>query len=47
MIACLTLGDKPGKYPPVLFGDYALWFARNSYEQRANKPALSDAGRRP
>jgi hypothetical protein len=28
--------------PPIRFGDYALWFARKSYEHMANELALSD-----
>jgi isopenicillin N synthase-like dioxygenase len=35
--------DKPAKYPSIRFGDYALWFARKSYEHMAHEPALPDA----
>jgi isopenicillin N synthase-like dioxygenase len=40
--SCRTAGSPP-KYPPIRFGDYALWFARKSYEHMANEPALPDA----
>ncbi|MFZ3237189.1 MAG: 2OG-Fe(II) oxygenase family protein [Stellaceae bacterium] len=46
MIDCLPSccsADKPAKYPPIRFGDYALWFARKSYEHMAHEPALPDA----
>ena len=46
MIECLPScrsADKPAKYPPIRFGDYALWFARKSYEHMAHEPALPDA----
>jgi isopenicillin N synthase-like dioxygenase len=46
VIKCLPScrsADNPAKYPPVRFGDYALWFARKSYEHMANEPALPDA----
>ena len=33
----------PAKYPPIKFGDYAIWFARKSYEHMAQQPALDDA----
>ena len=33
----------PSKYPPIKFGDYAIWFARKSYEHMAQQPALDDA----
>ena len=33
----------PSKYPPITFGDYAIWFARKSYEHMAQQPALADA----
>ena len=33
----------PPKYPPIKFGDYAIWFARKNYEHMAQQPALSDA----
>ena len=34
---CHSAAD-PAKYPPIRFGDYALWFARKSYEHMANGP---------
>jgi isopenicillin N synthase-like dioxygenase len=46
IIECLPScrsADHPPKYPPIRFGDYALWFARKSYEHMANEPALPDA----
>lgn len=42
MIECLPSwrpGGEPAKYPPIRFGDYALWFARRSYEHMAHEPA--------
>ena len=45
LIECLPScrsADQPAKYPPIRFGDYALWFARKSYEHMANELALSD-----
>jgi len=50
IIKCLPScrsADNPAKYPPVRFGDYALWFARKSYEHMANEPAPAGRGRRP
>ena len=41
-IECLPSGrsaNKPAKYPPIRFGDYALWFARKSYDHMAHEPA--------
>ena len=35
--------ERPAKYPPIKFGDYAIWFARKSYEHMAQQPALADA----
>jgi isopenicillin N synthase-like dioxygenase len=35
--------ENPPKYPPMRFGDYALWFARKSYQHMADEPALPDA----
>jgi isopenicillin N synthase-like dioxygenase len=35
--------DSPAKYPPIRFGDYALWFASRSYQHMANEAALPDA----
>ena len=46
MIECLSScrpGGEPAKYPPISVGDYALWFARRSYEHMAHEPALPDA----
>jgi isopenicillin N synthase-like dioxygenase len=46
IIECLPScrsADNPPKYPPLRFGDYALWFARKSYQHMANAPALPDA----
>ncbi len=46
VIECLPScrsADNPAKYPPILFGDYALWFASKSYQHMANEPALPDA----
>ena len=43
VIECLPScrsADNPPKYPPIRFSDYALWFARKSYEHMANEPAL-------
>ena len=40
--SCRSAGS-PAKYPPIRFGDYALWFARKTYEHMANEPALPDA----
>jgi len=46
VIECLPncrSADNPPKYPPIRLGDYALWFARKSYEHMAEEPALPDA----
>jgi isopenicillin N synthase-like dioxygenase len=46
MIVCLPSccsADNPAKYPPIRFGDYALWFASKSYQHMANEAALPDA----
>jgi len=46
MIECLPTcrsADNPAKYPPIRFGDYALWFASKSYQHMANEAALPDA----
>jgi len=40
--SCRSAAEPP-KYPPVKFGDYAIWFARKNYEHMAQEPALSDA----
>jgi len=34
--------DHPVKYPPIRFGDYALWSTRKSYEHMVSEPALPD-----
>ena len=46
LIECLPscrAADNPAKYPPIRFGDYALWFASKSYQHMANEAALPDA----
>jgi hypothetical protein len=43
MIADLRSAENPAKYPPIHFGDYALWFAHKSYEHMADEPALPNA----
>jgi isopenicillin N synthase-like dioxygenase len=46
IIECLASchsADNAAKYPPIRFGDYALWFASKSYQHMANEPALPDA----
>ena len=46
IIECLPScrsANKPAKYPPIRFGDYALWFASKSYQHMANEAALPDA----
>jgi isopenicillin N synthase-like dioxygenase len=46
MIECLPTCrsvDNPAKYPPIRFGDYALWFASKSYQHMADEAALPDA----
>jgi isopenicillin N synthase-like dioxygenase len=46
VIECLPscgLANNSAKYPPIRFGDYALWFASKSYQHMANEPALPDA----
>jgi isopenicillin N synthase-like dioxygenase len=46
IIECLPScrsAENPAKYPPIRFGDYALWFASKSYQHMANEPALPDA----
>jgi len=45
LIDCLPTcrsAAKPATYPPIRFGDYALWFAAKSYRHMANEPALPD-----
>jgi isopenicillin N synthase-like dioxygenase len=46
IIECLPTcrsADNPAKYPPIRFGDYALWFASKSYQHMANEAVLPDA----
>jgi isopenicillin N synthase-like dioxygenase len=46
MIECLPSCQstaRPSKYPPVKFGDYALWFAAQRYGHMAKVQAPSDA----
>jgi isopenicillin N synthase-like dioxygenase len=40
---CQSL-ERPAKYPPIKFGDYALWFAAQRYEhmQKVQAPAESE-----
>jgi len=33
---------QPAKYPPIRFGDYAIWFAHKNYEHLAQEPAPTD-----
>jgi isopenicillin N synthase-like dioxygenase len=50
MIECLPScrsAGKPATYPPVRFGDYALWFARKTYDHMAQEPSLPDAAISP
>jgi isopenicillin N synthase-like dioxygenase len=47
VIECLPScqsADRPAKYPPIKFGDYALWFAAQRYEhmQKVQTPAEAD-----
>jgi hypothetical protein len=42
MPSCRSAANPP-KYPPIRFGDYAIWFARKSYEHMAGEPTLADA----
>ena len=42
MIDCLpTCG--PAKYPPIKFGDYAVWFAAQRYNHMAKVAVPSEA----
>jgi isopenicillin N synthase-like dioxygenase len=46
IIECLPTcrsAENPAKYPPIRFGDYALWFASKSYQHMANEAALPEA----
>ena len=45
VIECLPScrsAHRPAKYPPIRFGDYAVWFARKTYQHMADTPALAD-----
>jgi isopenicillin N synthase-like dioxygenase len=35
--------DNPPKYPPIRFGDYALWFAAQRYQHMARVTTPSEA----
>ncbi|HSS82387.1 MAG TPA: 2-oxoglutarate and iron-dependent oxygenase domain-containing protein, partial [Reyranella sp.] len=46
MIDCLPTcqsAERPAKYPPIKFGDYALWFAAQRYEHMAKVQTPSEA----
>jgi isopenicillin N synthase-like dioxygenase len=46
VIECLSTcqsADRPAKYPPIKFGDYALWFAAQRYNHMAKVEAPSEA----
>jgi isopenicillin N synthase-like dioxygenase len=46
VIECLPTcrsADQPAKYPPIKFGDYALWFAAQRYEHMAKVQTPADA----
>ena len=50
MIECLPTcrsAERPAKYPPVKFGDYALWFAAQRYEHMQKVAAPSEAAVAP
>ncbi len=50
VIECLPSCASPGnpaKYPAIAFGDYAIWFARKSYEHLATQPGPDDAAIAP
>ena len=42
MIDCQS-AEQPAKYPPIKFGDYALWFAAQRYEHMAKVQAPAEA----
>jgi isopenicillin N synthase-like dioxygenase len=45
MIECLPTCrsvKNPPKYPPIMFGDYALWFSAQRYSHMAKVPVPSD-----
>ena len=46
VIECLPScqsAEKPAKYPPIKFGDYAVWFAAQRYNHMAKVEIKSDA----
>jgi isopenicillin N synthase-like dioxygenase len=46
VIECLPScqsAEKPAKYPPIKFGDYAVWFAAQRYNHMAKVETKSDA----
>ena len=46
MIECLPScesAERPAKYPPIKFGDYALWFAAQRYEHMAKVETPAEA----
>ena len=46
MIECLPTcqsAERPAKYPPIKFGDYALWFAAQRYEHMAKVQTPAEA----
>jgi isopenicillin N synthase-like dioxygenase len=46
MIECLPScrsAAQPAKYPPIKFGDYALWFAAQRYEHMQKVPVPAEA----
>ena len=50
VIECLPTcrsADNPAKYPPIKFGDYALWFAAQRYEHMAKVQAPDEAAIAP
>jgi isopenicillin N synthase-like dioxygenase len=50
MIECLSScqsAERPARYPPIKFGDYALWFAAQRYEHMAKVQALDEAAIAP
>ena len=50
LIECLPScrsADRPAKYPPIKFGDYALWFAAQRYEHMQNVRAPDEAAIAP
>ena len=50
VIECLPTcqsAERPAKYPPIKFGDYALWFAAQRYNHMAKVEAPSQAAIAP